>query len=174
MNPVKDAFEETKRKVARALVEYAVPGSSLRAPLGSPQSVGGLEAKIRAAERIKAEMLRDFRGHNDAGDALRHAELSRRLASQIDPGTAYLAGVAHEIENSLPVSWQRFAPARLREHAAENWHGQDPAEARMDLNNNAEGRRAAWEGRPVDPNRLQIERGVTPPSARYRDPAGRR
>ncbi|WP_395671648.1 hypothetical protein [Phenylobacterium sp.] len=130
-----------------------------RAPRrGSGKQWWNLPAKYEAAKRIKAGM-RGFAGHNDAGDAMRHAELSRRLAAEIDPLTAYLAGVSHEIDNSVPVWAQRYAPPFLREHARENWHGQAPSEGLMDLRNNAEGRWAARDGRPVDARRLQASPG---------------
>lgn len=122
-------------------------------------------AKYDAAKRIKAEVLRDYPGWNDDGDALRHAELSRRLASEVDPVTAYLAGGSHEIDNTIPESWQTFAPPFLKEHAKDNWHGQGKAERLMDLRNNAEGRRAAAERRPVDPTRLQTRPGDAAPTA---------
>jgi hypothetical protein len=113
-------------------------------------------------------------GHNNAGDAFRHAELSRRLADEIDPLTSYVAGVTHEIDNSIPASWvpsapdpaSRLAPMLepLHRHAMQNWHGQGLPETMMDLRNNAEGRRAASEGRVVDVHRLQLGRDAAPPT----------
>ncbi|MGA0604950.1 DUF6973 domain-containing protein [Phenylobacterium sp. VNQ135] len=74
--------------------------------------------------------------HNDELDAMRHARWSQRMTSEIDPITAFLVGGAHELEG------------RLR--------NQPRDEELMDLRNNAEGRRAALEGRPIDPRRLQL------------------
>ncbi|MDB5476494.1 MAG: hypothetical protein JWP49_2005 [Phenylobacterium sp.] len=129
-----------------------------------PPEWWNLPAKYDAAAQIKDEVLRDYPGWNDAGDARRHAELSRRLDSEIDPLTAMAAGYAHEIENTIPGSWQRFAPPALREHARQNWHGQPPSEAMMDLRNNVEGRRAAEQGRSVDPRGLQVSPDAAPPA----------
>ncbi|MEO8113915.1 MAG: hypothetical protein ABI655_06015 [Phenylobacterium sp.] len=128
-----------------------------------------IPAKLHAAERIKADVLRDYPGWNDAGDAARHAELSRRMASEIDPAFSHLAGVAHEVENTIPSSWVKFAPPFLQDHAKQNWHSQDRAERLMDDRNNAEGRAAAREHRPVDPARLQTSpNGPLPEGAPYR------
>jgi hypothetical protein len=147
-------------------LDVRIPGMSLddyvalsRAPRRTPaQQWWNLPAKYRAAQRIKHEMLRDFPGHDDQGDALRHAELSRRLAVEIDPVTSALAGFMHEIDNSIP----RPAEPRPGSHADENWWGQRWPERNMDIHNNTEGIRAALEGRPVDPANLQV-RPVTPP-----------
>ncbi len=127
-----------------------------------------LPAKYAAAQRIKADVLRNYPGWNDAGDAARHAEPSRRMASEIDPTTAFFAGAAHEAENTIPSELAQFAPGFLQAHARENWHGQGTPERLMDERNNAEGRRAAREHRLVDPARLQTSpAGPVPPSAPY-------
>jgi hypothetical protein len=176
--PLMAGFDETMRGLrsraqqaigdnARALAPHG-HGPQTRAPTPPEKQWWNLGAKYEAADRIKGEMMRDFHGHNDGGDALRHAELSRRLASEIDPVTSYLAGVTHEIENGIPAQLAPFAPRFMREHAKENWHGQGRPERLMDDRNNAEGRRAAREGRAVDPSRLQISpSGPVPPDAPY-------
>lgn len=73
------------------------------------------------------------RPHNNALDAQRHARWSERMALEIDPETSFLVGTGHELS-------EMFQPR---------------AEALMDFRNNAEGRRAARDGRPIDPTRLQ-------------------
>ncbi|HET6974814.1 MAG TPA: RHS repeat-associated core domain-containing protein [Pyrinomonadaceae bacterium] len=87
------------------------------------------------AGQIANEELINHPGHNDAGDAMRHAEWSRRMRCEIGPFTAWSSGVGHEIDNL-------FEGAPLEEII-------------MDLHNNAEGRRAGGQSRPVDPNNLQ-------------------
>lgn len=77
--------------------------------------------------------------HNNELDARRHARWSERMSNEIDPVTSLLVGFGHEIEGSLS-----FARPQPR------------AEALMDAHNNAEGRRAAREGQPIDPARLQM------------------
>ena len=117
-----------------------------------------LPAKYKAAERIKGEMLRDYPGRNDAGDAARHAELSRRMTAEIDPMTASVAGWAHEAENLLPPLPPRVTrqlPEGLRAHIEDNWHAEGWPELRMDLHNNAVGVDAGLHGRPIDPRKLQ-------------------
>jgi hypothetical protein len=117
-----------------------------------------LPAKYAAADRIKNEVLQKYPGWNNAGDALRHAELSRRMADEIGPVTSAVAGLAHELENTIPApSSDRLkgAPPWGRDHIQSNWHGQRRPEWDMDLHNNAAGIRAALLGRPVDPASLQ-------------------
>ena len=88
----------------------------------------------RAREIARDELQKRPTQHNDAGDAMRHAEWNRRMVDEINSFTAWTAGVGHEIEGLL--------------------QGQPLNEAMMDLLNNAEGRAAGNEGRPVDPNNL--------------------
>ncbi len=90
----------------------------------------------RAYEIYKQEMKRFTGHHNDAGDAMRHAEWSRRTAEETNSFTAWSAGVAHEIDNWI--------------NNDQPWR-----EGLMDLHNNLEGRNAAQEGRPVNPNNLR-------------------
>lgn len=73
------------------------------------------------------------RPHNNALDAQRHARWSERMAREIGPVTSFLVGTGHELAAIF----------------------QPRGEALMDLHNNAEGRRAAREHRPIDPRRLQ-------------------
>ncbi|MYF10819.1 MAG: hypothetical protein F4229_07540 [Gammaproteobacteria bacterium] len=87
------------------------------------------------AKRI-AQQERDKRGsHNDIGDAMRHAEWSRRMYEEINPITATVVGYGYEIEGFL-------------------FEGQPVEEMLMDLHNNAVGRDAASKGINVDRSKL--------------------
>lgn len=88
------------------------------------------------ANQIVAEEGAKFAGHhNDAGDAMRHAETSQRFSAEFGTGLSFLAGFQHEIYGEL--------------------HNNQPAaELFMDMNNNAEGRSAFSEGRPINPANL--------------------
>lgn len=128
------------------------------APKTPAQEFWNLPAKYAAAKRIKGEVLAAYPGWNNAGDAARHAELSRRMATEIDPVTAAAAGLAHELDNTIPAipdALIHLVPGPLRRHAEENWHGQRRPEWDMDMHNNAEGIWAALNRRPVDPRNLQ-------------------
>jgi hypothetical protein len=127
-----------------------------RAPKLPPEKEWwNLPAKYRAVQRIKGEMLRQFPGHDDGGDAVRHAELSRRMAVDIDPVTAAAAGLMHEIDNTVPRAWVPSRPAIVHRHADENWWGQRWPERDMDMHNNLEGLRAGMSHRPIDRRVLQ-------------------
>jgi hypothetical protein len=95
-----------------------------------------------AASVAAAEATGTRAAHNNAYDAMRHARWSERMAQEIGPSFAALAGLEHELENTL--------------------QGQGRAEALMDLRNNAEGRRAAADHRPIDPRNLQT--GLSQPA----------
>jgi hypothetical protein len=114
-----------------------------------------LPAKVQAANRLTDEELALHDGHhNDEGDALRHAEWSRRTSEAAGPGFTTAAGWAHEIEDLAPqLSYDRNG----------DYHAQfigPISETAMDLRNNAEGRRAAMEGRPIDRSKLQTTPGL--------------
>jgi hypothetical protein len=64
-------------------------------------------------------------------------------------------GIEHELENSIPAKYAPHAPDFIRQQAMETWHGQRWPERQMDLHNNAEGIRAAIEGRAIDLRKLQ-------------------
>jgi hypothetical protein len=106
-----------------------------------------------ARSREAARDAGDDNPHNDAFDAMRHARWSQRMAEEIGPRFAWLAGTEHELEGGLG--------------------GQPMAEAMMDLRNNAEGRRAAAEGRPIAARNLQISVNgpASPGNAAYREPS---
>lgn len=123
--------------------------------------------EIAAEERrrsIESAVAAGERAHNSRFDAQRHAEWSRRMASEIDPLSARVFGAIHELEGSLPspeTLRARGAPGWLQNLArSREWHDQPAAEALMDVRNNAEGRRAAAEGRPVNPANLQTRPGT--------------
>ena len=94
-------------------------------------------ANIGRAKKIAVEEVtkRGRGNHNNEGDAMRHAEWSRRMAEEIGPVTSWAVGVGHEVEGLFK--------------------GQPWGEAMMDIHNNAEGRSAASERRPVDRSKLQ-------------------
>lgn len=97
-----------------------------------------IKANVQRAREIAQEELANRpTGHNNAEDAMRHAEWQRRTAEETNAFTAWAAGLQHEIEGLLD--------------------GQPWAEAIMDLYNNAVGREAAAEGVPVDPDKLQAD-----------------
>ncbi|MBI5196253.1 MAG: transglutaminase [Nitrospirae bacterium] len=90
----------------------------------------------RAYEIHDQEMERFAGHHNDTGDAMRHAEWSRRTAEETNSFTAWSAGLGHEIDNWI--------------NDDQPWR-----EGLMDLHNNSEGRNAARESRLVNPNNLR-------------------
>ncbi|TDT92002.1 RHS repeat domain-containing protein [Pseudodesulfovibrio indicus] len=91
----------------------------------------------RANEIADEEVAkRGVGNHNNEGDAMRHAEWSKRMAEELGGGTSWLFGVGHEIDGLI--------------NSDQPW-----GEAMMDLHNNAEGRAAAREKRPVDRSKLQ-------------------
>ncbi|WP_291330359.1 RHS repeat-associated core domain-containing protein [Desulfovibrio sp. UCD-KL4C] len=92
---------------------------------------------IKKGEEIAIEELkkRGRGNHNNEGDAMRHAEWSRRMTEELGSTRAWAFGVAHEIDGLI--------------------NNQPWSEAMMDIKNNAEGRAAANEERPVDHSKLQ-------------------
>jgi hypothetical protein len=100
---------------------------------------------LEAARRIaREELAKRPRGHNDAEDAMRHAEWMRRTAEEVNETTAKVAGYGHEVEGLLA--------------------GQPIREAVMDLHNNREGRAAGVAKKPVDPSKL-----ITSPTEAFGD-----
>jgi hypothetical protein len=91
------------------------------------------------AKEISEEEKARHRGWNNAEDAARHAEWSRRVSKEIGPFWAWAYGLGHEYED-----WRD--------------HDQPWDEALMDLHNNKEGRAAAREGRPIRPRSLRTNR----------------
>jgi hypothetical protein len=91
------------------------------------------------AQEIGIELLKEYPGHNDADDAIRHAEWNRRMFSEIGPFTALSAGLGWEVAGIV--------------------NGQPWRETLMDLHNNAEGRIAAAQARSVNPRDLVMQPG---------------
>lgn len=85
--------------------------------------------------------------HNDAEDAMRHAEWNRRMVEETNSFTAFVAGANHEIDNLI--------------------HGHPWDESMMDLYNNAVGRAAGSVGVAVDPNKLQKSLSSSPSISSY-------
>ena len=79
-------------------------------------------------------------GHNDEGDAFRHAETARRLSEALGPVVTDWLGQLQEYRQAI--------------------EGQPWDETMMDIDSNGEGVRAYREGRPVDRNRLQSRPGA--------------
>lgn len=123
-----------------------------------------LPAKIAAGRQIAGEESDKFPTHNDGGDAMRHAEWSQRMATDIGPVFSTLVGVGHEGQNvfdSLRDSGARYAQERLDPSAAAKKApppsiGQTLQESAMDMHNNAAGIHAAMAGAPIDLTKLQI------------------
>lgn len=92
-----------------------------------------LPANYGRAREIANEEYANWAGHhNDAGDAMRHYEWSRRTTAETNSFTSFTAGWAHEIEyffrrGAMPAS-------------------QYLRESQMDVNNNALGRNAGRNG----------------------------
>lgn len=156
----------------------APPGAEARA-----KRWWDLPAKVEVARRIQSDELarskadaRDAgapNAHNNRFDAMRHARASQRLAEAAGPRFAEVAGNVHEGVNAF----EQLVPAILDqgiggpyEVGAGRTPGQYLDEIRMDLHNNAEGRAAAREGRPIDRRRLKVEPSPPPASALYRSP----
>jgi RHS repeat-associated protein len=103
----------------------------------------------RAREIAREELLNRPTQHNDLGDAMRHAEWNRRMVEETNTFTAWVAGTGHEVDNLLSDGWE--------------WR-----ESMMDLHNNAEGRTAGQQDRPVNVNNLRTMPGsLTPYNSSY-------
>jgi hypothetical protein len=122
-------------------------------------------AKVDAGRRIAAEELEKYRTHNDVGDAMRHAEWSQRMATNIGPIFSRLAGIEHEGQNIADSVGQnvgkRIDPGAYAGRPVASV-GQTIAESAMDLRNNAAGLNAAKAGRAIDPTTLQVAPGAPP------------
>ncbi len=91
---------------------------------------------IKIKEIYNEESARRGAGnHNNEGDAMRHVETSRRIAEIAGESVSKTLGDLNEVKGRLV--------------------GQPEAEKAMDLHNNAEGRAAAREKRPVNKENLQ-------------------
>jgi len=103
-----------------------------------------LPANFSRSREIARDELRRHHGHNDAYDAMRHAEWQCRTAAETNQFTAWISGLGHELDNLI--------------------HGGDWNESIMDLHNNAVGRQAAEEQRPILPGDLITSPGPRSPS----------
>ena len=92
---------------------------------------------VERARLIGDEVLESLPGHNDMGDAQRHAEWSRRMYKEINPITSIIVGYGHELDGLI----NRAQPMN---------------EMLMDLHNNAVGRAAATSGVPIDQSQLIV------------------
>lgn len=167
------AVAENAQKLARISGE----GLTLEQRAKRPWDVA---AKVDMAQRIRAE--EDHRAwatgvgrpHNDARDAMRHARWSQRTAEAAGPIFAEVAGIAHEAENFVDslAKHRRVIGPYAREGAPDvpPTPGKTMDEIRMDLHNNAEGRRAARDGREIDPTKLRTWPDTPPLSVLYRGP----
>ncbi|NDV23962.1 RHS repeat-associated core domain-containing protein [Desulfovibrio sp. JC022] len=91
----------------------------------------------KAKEIAREELAKRGRGsHNNEGDAMRHAEWSRRMTEDLGPARAWAFGTAHEIDGLINKN--------------QPWN-----EAMMDIHNNAVGRAAGKAKRAVNNNNLQ-------------------
>ena len=98
-----------------------------------------LTIQLGRAQEIATEVRSSMAGHNDAGDAMRHAEWMRRTTVETNVLTAWVAGTGHEIQGT-------FFPC---DRPAQPW-----SEMTMDLHNNAVGRTAGMNGTAVDQGAL--------------------
>lgn len=157
-------MDGTRRSDLMSVKEHVALASAPRLP--PEKQWWNLQAKIHKARQIAGEELQTSianareaglpDAHNNSYDALRHARWSQRMADEIGPVFARVAGLEHELEGSL-------------------LHGQGMDEALMDLRNNAEGRRAGAEHRPIDPRNLQSGPSQRAPTGNptYSAPASR-
>lgn len=183
INLVSDLSAAASRLVAeneQKLARISGEGLTLEQRAKRPWDVA---AKMDIAQRIAAEEDRRAwetgtgRPHNDVRDAMRHARWSQRTAQAAGPIFAEVAGIAHEAKN-LYDSVRAHGPSGPYEPQNRGGGlpplpptpGQTIDESRMDLRNNAEGRRAAREGRPIDTRRLQAAPDMSALSAIYRYP----
>jgi len=142
--------------------------------------VWDIPAKMEIAHQIrKEEEDRSWasgagRPHNDARDAMRHARWSQRTAQAAGPIFAEAAGIAHEAENfvdSVRKHRRLIGPyGQAGKPGMPPPPGETMDEIRMDLHNNAEGRRAAREGRPINAAKLQTRPDTPELSVLYRGP----
>ena len=127
-------------------------------------------AKYDYAKQVYGEELRKWPGHNDASDAMRHAEASRRIAENAGQLAAQTAGLGHEMVNWRRTLLTHGPSGGPYERSRIPTPGQNLDEMNMDFRNNAEGRRAAQEHRPNDPRNLQTLPLTPTYTALYRSP----
>lgn len=139
-NPVPRGIDDNLRAQTWQVIQRGLA-------LGLPPAMQwwNLPAKFDAVQPIRLQEEMIHPGRNNHDDAMRHAERSRRMAEEIDPGFSRAVGIGHEITGMFPH----------RDPAAKGWlPGQRLSEARMDMINNTEGIKSWQEGRPIDLARL--------------------
>lgn len=176
LGALSDAANRVVAENARAFARLSGAGLTLEERARRPLDFAAKEA---VARKIADEELRRANGaHNDIGDAERHARWSERTAKATGPLYAEAAGILHEAKNfydsvrehglSGPYDRQDRGPTQPRGLPTP---GETLDEIQMDLHNNAEGRRAAREGRAIDPSRLQTAPRTPAYAPLYRSPA---
>jgi hypothetical protein len=164
---------------AVALAQHGV-GPQRRPPIPPEKQWWNFAAKAAVARQIVEEESNRFKGQsNNLGDAMRHANASRRLTERVGPIYAQGAGIYHEADNLAHAAWDNvkkaIAPNSIPPGTSVPSPGQAISESLMDLRNNAEGRREALEGRGLDVRRLQTRPvGPVPSSASYQDRSAKR
>ena len=181
----KDPLASVRGYAQRAVAENAAAlnrltggeGLSLEARAQRPWD---LVAKAQVIPRIygeeKARAVRDARAaglkspDNNRFDAMRHARASERLTRVVGPELAEGAGLAVEglgmARNVVRNLQEQYG---TRDPHAEGYVNAESlaaglSSARMDLINNAEGRRAAVAGRPI---RMEALRQAPDPTLEY-------
>lgn len=146
------------------------PDGSLALPVEDRAGrVWDLPAKMEVARTIMRDERRRSQDHNGPGDAMRHARASQRLTQATGPIFAEIAGAAHEVED-IGRSIARHGFVGPYDTGGIPTPGQTIDEIPMDLHNNAEGRRAAMEGREIDPARLRTRPSESRLGPLYRSP----
>ena len=157
-----------------AALSLAPKAGRLGGAVSPAQQWWNFPAKLAAGKQIAGEEADKFSGHhNDIGDAMRHAEWSQRMATEIDPAFSRAVGRYHEGDN-IATNAAKAAAAFLTNGASPGLHGFAPstrqtlAESRMDLHNNEVGLEAARRGLAIDPQDL-----IKAPTTLNGDPRGR-
>jgi len=168
----RQAIAQNAPAIARGM-GYA-PDGSLALPVEDrARRVWDMPAKMEIARKIMRDERRRSEDHNGPGDAMRHARASQRLTQAIGPVFAEIAGAAHEVED-IGQSIARHGLVGPYDIGGIPTPSQTINEIPMDLHNNAEGRRAAREGRAIDPARLRTRPSESRLGPLYRSPpAGR-
>jgi len=103
LNPVRDAANTMIGRNVRSGVGTVAPDAPVRSAPRAAIPMWNIPAKLAAAKTIAQEELAlHFGHHNDAGDALRHAEWSKRMADSLGPNFSTAVGLGHEIQESIP------------------------------------------------------------------------
>jgi hypothetical protein len=153
LGQLQDRARRTIADNAATLSALSTPGRSPILDLVGPKALGAwriYKEEHGAAERKSGGFAKDNRF-----DAERHAQTSHRMTQLLGPHLAALGGYGVEaagLAGNLVKNARELADPQYRAPS----FGAELSSTRMDLHNNAEGRRAAVEGRPVDPRRLQI------------------